>query len=66
MGWTHTRSKIGVESRRNPHADLSELRHQLRVEKLEQHILEVVESAPGLNAEQAEKLAGLLRGGDGR
>ncbi|UFN46080.1 hypothetical protein [Nocardioides okcheonensis] len=67
MGWTHTRSKIAGELRRNPEADVTELRRQLKAERLEEHIKRVVDDAPPLNDEQRARLARLLRstaGGD--
>ena len=46
VSWTHTRSKIAVTKRANPSADLTELRQQLKAERLEEHIKQVVDSAP--------------------
>lgn len=67
MGWTHTRSKLAAEVRRNPDADVTELRRQLKAERLEEHIRRVVDDAPPLSDEQRARLAQLLRptaGGD--
>ena len=64
MSWTHTRSKIAVTKRANPSADLTELRRQLKAERLEDHIKQVVDSAPSLSSEQRARIAALLAGGD--
>jgi sarcosine oxidase gamma subunit len=63
VSWTHTRSKIAVTKRANPSADLTELRRQLKAERLEDHIKRVVDSAPPLNSEQRARIAALLTGG---
>ena len=63
MSWTHTRSKIAVTKRANP-SNLTELRRQLKAERLEDHIKQVVDSAPSLSSEQRARIAGLLAGGD--
>ena len=60
MGWTHARSKIAHEAWRNPNADLTELRRQLKAERLEEHVRQVVDSAP-LTDEQRARIAALLR-----
>ena len=63
MSWTHTRSKIAVTKRANPSADLTELRRQLKAERLEEHIKQVVDSAPPLSLEQRSRIAALLTSG---
>ena len=60
MSWTHTRSKIAHAKKADPHADVTELRRQLKAERLEQYIREVVASAPPLTQEQRESLARIL------
>lgn len=62
MTWTKTRSEIAVAKRRDPNADVTELRVRLRAERLEEHIRRVVEQAPPLTQSQLDRLAGLLRG----
>lgn len=66
MSWTKTRSMIAVELRDHPGSDVTELRRQLKAERLEEHIKKIVDSAPPLNDEQRNRLAALLRpsGGD--
>lgn len=61
MSWTHTRSRIAHEKRRDPNADTTELRRQLRAERLEEHIAAQVNAWPPLTDDQLDKLAGLLR-----
>lgn len=61
MSWTHTRSQIAHAKKRNPDADVTELRRQLRAERLADHIQRVVNEAPPLTPEQRDRLAGLLR-----
>ncbi len=64
MSWTHTRSKIANAKRKNPDADLTSLRQQLKAERLEDYIARTVDAAPPLSVEQRDRLALLLRGGD--
>lgn len=67
MSWTATRSKIATAKKKNPDADVTELRRQLKAERLEEHIRQTVDAAPPLSEEQRAKLAHLLHptaGGD--
>ena len=64
MSWTHTRSKIAVTIKKNPNADTTERRQQLKAERLADYIVRVVDDAPALSAAQRDRLALLLRGGD--
>lgn len=59
--WTQTRSRIAHVKRRNPDADVTELRRQLKAERLEEHIRNIVDTAPPLTPEQRDRLASLLR-----
>lgn len=59
--WTKTRSEIANTIRKNPDADVTELRRQLKSERLEDYIRRVVDEAPPLTAEQRDRLALLLR-----
>ena len=43
---------------------VADARRDLRAAKLEDHIREVVDQAPPLTPDQADRLAALLRGGD--
>jgi hypothetical protein len=63
MSWTHTRSRIALAIQHDPDADVTELRRQLKAERLEAHVQQIVDSAPPLSPEQREKIAALLRGG---
>lgn len=60
--WTKTRSQIAHAKRRDPDADVTELRAQLKAERLEEYIRRTVDAAPPLTPEQRDKLALLLRG----
>ena len=64
MGWTQTRSQIAHAIKKNPNADTTQLRQQLRAERLAEHIERTVNAAPPLTAAQRDRLALLLRGGD--
>ena len=64
MAWTHTRARIARTKKADPNADVSELRRQLREQRLTEHIERVVNQTPPLTAEQRERLALLLTGGD--
>lgn len=63
MSWTKTRSRIAHAKRRDPDADVTELRRQLKAERLEDYIKRTVDAAPPLTADQRDRLALLLRGG---
>jgi hypothetical protein len=65
MAWTDTRSVLANTLKSDPHADVTELRRQLKAERLEEHIRQVVDSAPPLSAAQRDKIAALLRPGGG-
>jgi hypothetical protein len=57
---------IGAHERHHPGRDLSELRRDLQVAKLADHVRQVVDAAPPLTDAQRIKIAALLlRGGDG-
>lgn len=63
MSWTHTRSQIAHTKRRDPNADVTELRRQLKAERLADYIKRTVDTAPPLTPEQRDRLALLLTGG---
>jgi hypothetical protein len=63
MGWTHTRAKIAHTLRHDPDADVTELRRQLKAERLEEHVRRIVDAAPPLTGEQRARLAAILRAG---
>ena len=60
MAWTNTRAKIAHTLRVDPGADVTDLRRQLRAERLAEHIEKIVAQAPPLANEQRERLAALL------
>lgn len=62
MAWTHTRSQIATTIKRDPSADVTELKRQLKAERLAEHIERVVNEAPPLTNEQRSRLAVLLGG----
>lgn len=62
MSWTHTRSQIALKKRYHPDADVSDLRQQLKAERLAEYVKRTVDSAPPLTEEQRDKIAALLRG----
>ena len=62
MSWTQTRSQIAHAKRRDPNADVTELRARLKAERLEDYIRRTVDAAPPLTPEQRGRLAVLLRG----
>ncbi|SJM62811.1 hypothetical protein FM101_07485 [Arthrobacter rhombi] len=59
--WTKTRSQIAHAKRRDPNADVTELRRQLKAEHLEDYVARVVAEAPPLTPGQLDRIAGLLR-----
>jgi hypothetical protein len=63
MGWTHVRAQIAVTLKNDPTADVSELRRDLRAERLAEHIAKTADAAPPLTVEQRNRLAVLLLGG---
>jgi hypothetical protein len=63
MSWTKTRSQIATTLKSNPDADVTELRRQLKAERLADYIHSTVDAAPPLTLEQRDRLALLLRGG---
>lgn len=60
MSWTHTRSLIATTLQRDPNADVTELRQQLKAERLEDYVRRTVNEAPPLNAEQRARIARLI------
>jgi hypothetical protein len=66
--WQSERARVASLSRsRTPtDPDLIAAKRDLRAERLAEHIARVVADAPPLTAEQRDRLALLLRGGDER
>lgn len=56
-------TKLGAQMRWHPEQDHTDLIRESRAETLADHIRRVVDTAPGITREQAERLAGLLRPG---
>ena len=61
MSWTKTRSMIAHAKKADPTADVTDLRRQLKAERLEEYIRRTVDAAPPLTTEQRDRLALLLR-----
>lgn len=61
--WRRTRSKIAHAKKANPAADVSQLRQQLKAERLADYVRRTVEAAPPLTAAQRDRIALYLRGG---
>jgi hypothetical protein len=49
MTWTQTRSKIARTVRQNPNADTTELRRQLKAERLEDYVRRTVDIGSTVN-----------------
>jgi hypothetical protein len=60
MSWTNTRARIASTLRADPSADVTELRRQLKAERLADYVARAVQEAPPLTAEQRGAIAGLL------
>jgi hypothetical protein len=65
VSWTTDRARVAAltRSRTSDDPDLLAARRDLKAQRLEDHIREVVESAPPLSAEQRCRLSLILRGG---
>ena len=63
MSWTNTRAKIAVKLRYDPTADVTELRRQLKAERLADYVERKLAEAPPITAAQRDTIAVLLRGG---
>lgn len=63
MSWTQTRSRIAHAKKKNPDANVTELRRQLRAERLEEYIARVLAEAPPLTSSQRARLRDVLTGG---
>ena len=63
---TTARARVSALKRHHPEggAAVDAAVRDLRATTLEEHIRQVVDQAPGLTPEQADRLAALLRGGD--
>lgn len=65
--WTHHRARVAALARNGHGADdpaVIDARRDLRAERLADHIRRVVDAAPPLTAEQRDRLAFLIRGGE--
>lgn len=63
MSWTQTRSQIAHAIKKDPDADVTDLRRQLKAERLADYIRQAVDAAPPLTAEDRTRLAAILQGG---
>jgi len=63
MSWKTQRAKVAAlsRSRNSNDPELVEARQKLKALKLEEYVSKVVAQAPPLTAEQADKIAALLR-----
>jgi hypothetical protein len=61
--WRTHRAKIANTLRRDPAADVTELRREMRAEQLADHIKAAVDASPPLTDGQRARLAALLSGG---
>ncbi len=61
MSWTQTRSRIANAKRKDPNADVTELRQQLKTERTQQYIEKVLADWPPLTDQQRTTLAELLK-----
>ncbi|MFL1999500.1 hypothetical protein [Microbacterium sp. A1-JK] len=61
--WTKTRSRIAHAKRADPNADVTDLKLQLKEERLAEYIQRIVDSAPPLAQEQRDRLAAIMRAG---
>lgn len=61
----HLKARVGAlsRSRQDTDPELVNARRNLRAARLEAYVERVVSEAPALTQEQADKIAGLLRGG---
>jgi len=62
--WTKVRSNIALAKRRDPDADVTDLKRELRAAVAADYIKRVVNEWPPLTVEQRSDLARLFRGGD--
>ena len=65
-GWTKTRSQIALTILKNPDADVTELRRQLKAERLALAVSSAVADWPPLTSEQREEIALILLRGSGK
>ena len=61
--WTKTRSTLALTIKKNPNADVTELRRQLKAERLADYVERKLAEAPPITAAQRDRIAVLLRGG---
>ncbi|MEU4221018.1 hypothetical protein [Actinoplanes sp. NPDC026623] len=60
MSWTQARARLAAAERHHPGADTSELRRQLRAERLAKTITSTLIEMPPLTAQERCRLAALL------
>jgi hypothetical protein len=62
--WKQKRGRLARLSQDLPsdHPKVIELRGELKAQRLQEHIVKVIESAPPLTAEQRDRIAAILRG----
>ncbi|BCW76268.1 hypothetical protein NicSoilB11_25930 [Arthrobacter sp. NicSoilB11] len=57
------RARLAAATRHHPESSHEELRRDLKAANLAEYVRRVVSEAPPLTQEQADRIAGLLRGG---
>lgn len=60
MSWTRARARLAAAERHHPGADTTELRRELRAERLADAITRTLTEAPPLTAQERCRLAALL------
>jgi hypothetical protein len=60
MGWTHTRSRIAHALKADPDADVTELRRQLKAEKMADEIEAKLAAFPSLTRAQRLALCAII------
>ncbi len=60
MSWTQTRSRIANAKRKDPNADVTDLRRQLKEERTAAYIEKVLADWPPLSDQQRTSLAEIL------
>jgi hypothetical protein len=63
--WTKVRSDIALAKKKDPNADVTELRRDLKAAHLAEYVRRLVGEAPALSPEQRDRIAQLLRSGGG-
>lgn len=60
MAWTHTRAEIARTKKKNPDADVTDLRRKLKAERLADHVERALADLPPLTLEERSEIARIL------